>query len=430
VFAIARIQKLNSWGSVGGAGQHVRRERETPNADPERTGLNRQLLGDPSKDLVSAVRERIGNQKIRKNAVLAVEVFLGASPEYFRPGQGERAGEWEPVRLERWVEANTAWLQKTYGDRVVSAWLHLDESTAHIQAHLVPLDERGKLNCRALFGGSRDRLRRWQDEYAAAMAPQGLERGVPKSQAKHTAIRSFYGQLQQPVPEAIEVSLPPVQPLLDRLNPEGYRRRAEQALEEQLAEPVAILSAKSQDRDRAVTRAIEYRQTAQRAVGTAKDAERAAGEALETARAQARFELINERRVLREEREQLAKDRAEALSLSEQSRSQLKSFQERIKQAQQKAKEQAERDLSREIWTLQSQLTLEKQKTAKTQEQLKQLKAAAKQTENLAKQVEKLKSEKQAQTAELEEVREQLDGFLRHEEAQRRERQRGADLEL
>lgn len=423
MFAIARIQKLNSWGSVGGAGQHVRRERETPNADPERTALNRQLLGDPTKDLVTAVRERIGNQKVRKNAVLAVEVFLGTSPEYFRPGRSEQAGEWEAERLERWVKANTAWLQETYGDRVVSAWLHLDESTPHIQAHLVPLDERGKLNCRALFGGSRSRLRQFQDEYATAMRGIGLQRGVPKSQAKHTAIRSFYGRLAQPVPEAVEVSLPPVQPLLDRIDPERYRRRAQSAVQEQLAEPVATLSAKSQDRDRAVLRAAEYQQTAQQAVTTAQKAEQATEEALVTARTQARLEFTDERHQLRELRKQLEADQKEALKLIEQSHSELAGIQKRIEQAQQKAKEQAERDLRREIWQLESQLRSEKQKTKAEDLAIQQLKTASKKIENLTEQL-------QVQTTQLDQVQERLNGFLRREEAQRRQRQRGADLEL
>ncbi len=57
------------------------------------------------------------------------------------------------------------WLDDQYGDRIVRAELHLDEATPHIHAYLVPLDERGKLNCRGLFGG-RAKLSKFQDSYA------------------------------------------------------------------------------------------------------------------------------------------------------------------------------------------------------------------------------------------------------------------------
>lgn len=38
------------------------------------------------------------------------------------------------------------WLNEKYGNRIVSAILHVDEATPHIHALLVPLDDKGKLN--------------------------------------------------------------------------------------------------------------------------------------------------------------------------------------------------------------------------------------------------------------------------------------------
>ncbi|MDJ0744889.1 MAG: plasmid recombination protein [Xenococcaceae cyanobacterium MO_167.B27] len=58
---------------------------------------------------------------------------------------------------EDWKQAVHQWLDNQYGDRIVRAELHLDEATPHIHAYLVPLDERGKLNCRGLFGGREKR---------------------------------------------------------------------------------------------------------------------------------------------------------------------------------------------------------------------------------------------------------------------------------
>ena len=190
--AIARIAKLKG-GNIGASEQHTKRERETPNANPEVTNIR--FIGQPetpdSSDLETQVRQRIGEQTIRKNAVLCVEMLLTASPEYFRPDDPSHAGYYHLERLEDFQQAVHKWLVEKYGDRIIRAELHLDEATPHIHAYLVPLDEKGKLNCRGLFGG-RQKLSQFQDSYAEAMAPLGLERGIRGSRATHTAVKEYY----------------------------------------------------------------------------------------------------------------------------------------------------------------------------------------------------------------------------------------------
>ena len=187
--AIARIEKLNATNITSSA-LHTARFVKPPNANSDVDNIR--FIGEGDKrPLKSAVVERIGEQKIRKNAVLAVEMLLTASPEYFRPEEPERAGHYEPEKLVEWQQTVRTWLNDEYGDRIVRAELHLDESTPHIHAYLVPIDERGKLNCRGIFGG-REKMSLFQDSYAAAMSPLGLERGVRGSKAKHTSIKQYY----------------------------------------------------------------------------------------------------------------------------------------------------------------------------------------------------------------------------------------------
>ena len=190
--AIARIAKLKS-GNVGASEKHTKRERDTPNANPEIDNIR--FIGQPDSfnlpNLETIVRERIGEQTIRKNAVLCVEMLLTASPEYFRPEDPSKAGYYEPERLADFRTAVHGWLDDQYGDRIVRAELHLDEATPHVHAYLVPLDERGKLNCRGLFGG-RQKLSQFQDSYAEAMSPLGLERGIRGSRARHTTVKQYY----------------------------------------------------------------------------------------------------------------------------------------------------------------------------------------------------------------------------------------------
>jgi Plasmid recombination enzyme/Protein of unknown function (DUF3991) len=190
-YGICRISKLKSAGAIAASESHTRRLRPTPNADLTREN-ERFICTEPGTLMLGQeVFNRIGNQTIRKDAVLCVEILLSASPEFFRPGDRGNAGQWDSVHLANWKKTNHDWLSEMFGDRVVRAELHLDEVTPHIHAYLVPLDEKGKLNCRGIFGG-REKLSQFQDSYAAAMKPLGLERGIKGSRATHTEIKEYY----------------------------------------------------------------------------------------------------------------------------------------------------------------------------------------------------------------------------------------------
>lgn len=192
-YCICRISKLKSGGSITASEQHTLRQRETPNADlsQENERFISYLYTPPDTSLEKEVFARIGEQKIRKDAVLCVEILLTASPEYFRPDDYGKAGKWDANQLDEWKQSNRQWLDQKFGDRIVRAELHLDESTPHIHAYLVPLDDNGKLNCKSHFGG-RVKLSRFQDSYAQAMQPIGLERGIKGSRAKHTEVKEYY----------------------------------------------------------------------------------------------------------------------------------------------------------------------------------------------------------------------------------------------
>ena len=200
--AIARIAKLKG-NSLSASELHTSRQRDTPNANPDQP--NQRIVGTSLEieTLEQLVRQRIGTQRIRKDAVLCVELLLSVSPEYFRPLQPSRAGYWEVDKLEQFQWTVQQWLSQTYGDRIVRAELHLDEATPHIHAYLVPLDERGKLNCKGLFG-SREQLRQFQDSYAQALEPLGVERGIRGSRATHTAIQAYYGAVMQKPSQMLE----------------------------------------------------------------------------------------------------------------------------------------------------------------------------------------------------------------------------------
>ena len=201
-FAIIRHSKIKTFAKLRQVGAHNGRRRETPNADPARS--NRVLIGsgDPEADVRARLREvGIDPDKRRKNGVLAVEILLTASAEYFRPGRAHAAGEWDPEPTERWLDASVAYLRRQYGDNVVSMGVHYDETTVHAHAIFCPVDTAPKcrgaavrLNAARWFDGPA-KLRALQDSYAEAMAPLGLKRGLERSKAKHRDIARQYTAL-------------------------------------------------------------------------------------------------------------------------------------------------------------------------------------------------------------------------------------------
>ncbi|BDA73825.1 plasmid recombination enzyme [Calothrix sp. PCC 7716] len=228
-FAICRIQKIKSWGQLTAHEGHINRTRETPNANPEVENI--QIVGNLDElDLCTLVKNKIGSQKIRSNAVLAIEMLLSASADYFRPQAPLEGGVYDKRRLDNFVDAVSRWLDSSWGDRVVRAELHLDEITPHIHAYLVPLDEQGKLRCKALFG-THNQMYQLQDSFAAAVAHLGIERGIKGSLATHTQVRKYYAAVNQdsqilnlehclPQPEAQETSKSYRQRVIEILNPQ------------------------------------------------------------------------------------------------------------------------------------------------------------------------------------------------------------------
>src|SRR2546429_5238966 len=158
LYAIARTAKQKG-GSVASSGHHNDRTRETLNADPGKRDHNRILIGDERnvRETVTQVIEEYGG-KPRSDSVEAVEMVLTATHDYFT----DERGEIDEEKLEKFVDQAVAFLRDPEsGGICVKAVLHLDERTPHIQAHKVPVDPEGKLNCKHYFGG-REKMRAYQ----------------------------------------------------------------------------------------------------------------------------------------------------------------------------------------------------------------------------------------------------------------------------
>ncbi|MCR6634907.1 plasmid recombination protein [Devosia sp.] len=78
---ICRFTKLKSMAEISGSAAHMIRSDHAANADPERAGLNRVIVG--GSDPAAEVRDRLEGILSRTNPFFAIEVMLSASPEWW-----------------------------------------------------------------------------------------------------------------------------------------------------------------------------------------------------------------------------------------------------------------------------------------------------------------------------------------------------------
>jgi len=179
-------------GKIAAKGRHNERGRETPNADPTRSHENVRLAG--SGDWLADVQARADEATFRRaNSVLALDVAFFVSKGFF--------DDKPPAVMDEWARRTMAWMAQEFGGEknVVAAILHKDETTPHIQAMIVPLDEKDRLNARHFIGQPRQVVA-LHTSYNQAVADLGLERGVQGSVATHSNIREWYAKIETPTP--------------------------------------------------------------------------------------------------------------------------------------------------------------------------------------------------------------------------------------
>lgn len=104
-----------------------------------------------------------------------------------------------PEDIDAWAKESVDWLKDTFGEEnVLSAVLHLDETTPHIHAVIIPIDERNRL-CAFSFTGKKSQMRQMQTTYASRVKRFGLERGEEYSVGSLTSgdIKQFYGRVEK-----------------------------------------------------------------------------------------------------------------------------------------------------------------------------------------------------------------------------------------
>lgn len=156
-----------------------------PQIDKSKTRLNYHTVPYEKKYL-SFIDERIKQlspkRKIKDDAVLITSFILGSDKEFFDRITAEQQ--------KQFFADCTEFFSKRYGkENVVSAVIHLDESTPHLHFNLMPVTD-GRLCAKELF--DRSALRELQtDFYEVVGKKYGLKRGKEDSTAKHLDTVAF-----------------------------------------------------------------------------------------------------------------------------------------------------------------------------------------------------------------------------------------------
>ena len=196
---------------------HIERRVIAPNVDSTRTHLNRELVELPEGVTVrdEAIGHRIKSagikRKITPDQVRAIRVMMSGTHEDMMKIK-------QDGRMDEWCNDSMEWLHKTFGrENTVSAVLHMDETTPHIHATIVPIvtGERRKAKQKQTEGKrsyrkkadaarlcaddvlNRDKLIGYHDDYAKIMDKYGLQRGVRGSEARHVTTAQYYRDLKR-----------------------------------------------------------------------------------------------------------------------------------------------------------------------------------------------------------------------------------------
>jgi hypothetical protein len=212
-YAVLRVdrRKAKAMAAIAASSAHTMREKPTPNADPEGAVPVVMHLADGRTPYQAARHLLDGAERRNRDTVLCREIVLSASPSYFRPGRESMGGAFDLDKVRAWAVASLAWAKRQWPDQLASFVIHTDEMNVHAHLLVVPRVKSAagvwKLNSKALF--DRERLRELQTGYGEVLAPLGIRRGEPGSQAVHSEVRQFYGAVQAAKALPERVKLPP-----------------------------------------------------------------------------------------------------------------------------------------------------------------------------------------------------------------------------
>lgn len=166
------------------------REFSRSNINQELTVFNMHLVKAENWNtaITTAIHEAGATE--RKNSVVLLDGFYGASPEWF---EGKSMEE-----IIDYFKACLAFHEKEYGP-AINAVIHFDETTIHMAVASIPLTsgDNARLSAKDIMGGKEDYRRRQDRFYEEVGKSRGMERGEshnPENARKHLEVQAYKKQ--------------------------------------------------------------------------------------------------------------------------------------------------------------------------------------------------------------------------------------------
>lgn len=180
---IIRFEKHKTNASISGSAGHHLRTIPVKNADPDRTAQNSILMGlDTPKNIQKKVMEMTEPLVKRKDNVRCLELFLGASDEFWDSG-----GDWKAL-----AEAHKAMLISEFGEKnIIGFGWHLDEGKPHGWAFVAPITPENKLSASHWLDGP-SKLKQLLTRVQPFYNPLGMERGRENVRSTHLEMHQVH----------------------------------------------------------------------------------------------------------------------------------------------------------------------------------------------------------------------------------------------
>ncbi len=161
-------------------------QAKNPQIDSERTNQNYRLWEQPYS-YTEYINQRIESlhlpTKPRKDAVVMNSFVIGSDREFFK--------DMPLDEQKQFFRDCTFFFADKYGQRnILSAVVHMDETTPHLHLNLMPITEDGRLCSKELF--DKGKLSALQTEFHEKVGKKyGLQHGKEGSQEKHLSTAEY-----------------------------------------------------------------------------------------------------------------------------------------------------------------------------------------------------------------------------------------------
>ena len=182
------MEKYHKTDIIGVEQENERDENyqaDNPQIDPTRTRDNYSII-KRQRSYTQFINDKIAAlnlpTKVRKDAVLMCSFVVGSDRAFFKNLSAREQQQF-------FVDCTRFFVERYGDDNIVSAIVHMDETTPHLHLNLIPIADR-RLSAKTLF--DRKALQALQTDFHSAVGKKwSLQRGKEGSQAKHLSTAEF-----------------------------------------------------------------------------------------------------------------------------------------------------------------------------------------------------------------------------------------------